>query len=375
MAIDFGNIQGNIVDSTGAGPGAVSPPSNQGSLYVTGGPHSSGPRKYKRRTIPTPSSNQMSPAGPGQQLYNPNLSVQNELENLVQQKNYLQQQPSENVPGVNLYQEKMQDFITSSPLNREIYKDRFPIGGAFNLFMTEAPANIAKMSPVGNMVSGILNAFNNNNKKEKTISDTMFAYEQPLDVYKSRTTEAPYQDTFENVQITDTMGSSDIISGLPKVGSPRDTRLEFLLGQENKTAKDLDEIMRLTKERNEKYKSPGLGAEAQSVDPLAVNIKPKQKPGIEQLIESMNRTLKSNTSIDPNYVSPSAVNVGTFTDGTPMYVNPNVPTLYSNTNPFKLRIMGQDYDGIRSRLYDQGVLNPNASSADALKTLNSLSLM
>ena len=291
MPIEFGpNIQGNIVDSTGQGPGAVSPPSNQGSLYVTGGPHSSGPRQYKRKITPSHVDISGFPSQADQSNF--------ELENLVQQKKYLQQQPSENVPGVNLYQEKMQDFITSSPLNREIYKDRFPIGGAFNLFMTEAPANIAKMSPVGNMVSGILNAFSNKDKKQKTISDTMFAYEQPLDVYKSRTTEAPYQDTFENVQITDTMGSSDIISGLPKVGSPRDTRLEFLLGQENKTAKDLDEIMRLTKERNEKYKSPGLGAEAQSVDPLAVNIKPKQKPGIEQLMEAMNRA-NSNTGFTP----------------------------------------------------------------------------
>ena len=54
MPIDFGNIQGNIVDSTGKGPGAVSAPSNQGNLVVSGGPHSDGPRQYEREFTPSP---------------------------------------------------------------------------------------------------------------------------------------------------------------------------------------------------------------------------------------------------------------------------------------------------------------------------------
>lgn len=149
MPIDFGNIQGNIVDSTGKGPGAVSAPSNQGNLVVSGGPHSDGPRQYEREFTPSPSPVDIS--GFPSQADQANF----ELQNLVQNKDYLQQFPSTQTPGTNLYQEGIANFINASPLNREIYKDTFPIGGAFNLFMTEVPEKIAQSTMLGNIVSSL----------------------------------------------------------------------------------------------------------------------------------------------------------------------------------------------------------------------------
>ena len=39
----------------------------------------------------------------------------------------------------NAYQQELQNFITSSPINMAVYKSAFPIGGNFNAFMTTAP--------------------------------------------------------------------------------------------------------------------------------------------------------------------------------------------------------------------------------------------
>lgn len=150
MPIVFGpNIKGNIVNTEGQGPGAVSAPSNQGNLVVSGGPHSDGPRQYEREFTPSPSPVDISG------FPSPADQANFQLQNLVQNKDYLQQFPSTQTPGTNLYQEGIANFINTSPLNREIYKDTFPIGGSFNLFMTEAPEKIAKSTMLGNIISSL----------------------------------------------------------------------------------------------------------------------------------------------------------------------------------------------------------------------------
>jgi hypothetical protein len=150
MPIVFGpNIKGNIVNTEGQGPGAVSAPSNQGNLVVSGGPHSDGPRQYEREFTPSPSPVDISG------FPSPADQANFQLQNLVQNKDYLQQFPSTQTPGTNLYQEGIANFINTSPLNREIYKDTFPIGGAFNLFMTEVPEKIAQSTMLGNILSSI----------------------------------------------------------------------------------------------------------------------------------------------------------------------------------------------------------------------------
>lgn len=150
MPIVFGpNIKGNIVNTEGQGPGAVSAPSNQGNLVVSGGPHSDGPRQYEREFTPSPSPVDISG------FPSPADQANFQLQNLVQNKDYLQQFPSTQTPGTNLYQEGIANFVNTSPLNREIYKDTFPIGGAFNLFMTEVPEKIAQSTMLGNILSSI----------------------------------------------------------------------------------------------------------------------------------------------------------------------------------------------------------------------------
>ena len=66
-------------------------------------------------------------------------------------KDVLKLQPSPDRPGMNLYQDTIQDFRTSSPTNMAAYADRFPL----TQFMMEGPKAIAQNTLLGNIISAI----------------------------------------------------------------------------------------------------------------------------------------------------------------------------------------------------------------------------
>ena len=78
------------------------------------------------------------------------------LENLVDNKDYFKNQPSPTRPGMNVYQDRMQDFRTSSPEAMQTYADRFPL----TQFMMTAPEKIARSTLLGNVISSIGGRFN-----------------------------------------------------------------------------------------------------------------------------------------------------------------------------------------------------------------------
>jgi len=78
------------------------------------------------------------------------------LENLVDNKDYFKNQPSPTRPGMNVYQDRMQDFRTSSPEAMQTYADRFPL----TQFMMTAPEKIARSTMLGNVISSIGEGFN-----------------------------------------------------------------------------------------------------------------------------------------------------------------------------------------------------------------------
>ena len=78
------------------------------------------------------------------------------LENLVDNKDYFKNQPSPTRPGMNVYQDRMQDFRTSTPEAMQTYADRFPL----TQFMMTAPEKIARSTMLGNVISSIGGGFN-----------------------------------------------------------------------------------------------------------------------------------------------------------------------------------------------------------------------
>ena len=73
------------------------------------------------------------------------------LQNIIDRKDVLKLQPSPDRPGMNLYQDTIQDFRTSSPTNMAAYADRFPL----TQFMMEGPKAIAQNTLLGNIISAI----------------------------------------------------------------------------------------------------------------------------------------------------------------------------------------------------------------------------
>jgi|9_EtaG_2_1085328.scaffolds.fasta_scaffold19245_2 hypothetical protein len=55
----------------------------------------------------------------------------------------------------NLYQQQIQDFISASPVNMQVYADSGLKGAGFNKFMTTFPEAVANNSLLGNVISGI----------------------------------------------------------------------------------------------------------------------------------------------------------------------------------------------------------------------------
>jgi|TARA_R110002012_G_scaffold180816_1_gene346717 hypothetical protein len=86
------------------------------------------------------------------QLFTPDMRLQN----LINQKDVLKLQASPNRPGMNVYQDAMQNFRTTNDANMSAYADRFPL----TQFMMTAPEKIASKTMLGNVISSIGNRYN-----------------------------------------------------------------------------------------------------------------------------------------------------------------------------------------------------------------------
>ena len=73
------------------------------------------------------------------------------LQNIIDRKDVLKLQPSPDRPGMNLYQDTIQDFRTSSPTNMAAYGQRFPL----TQFMMEGPKALAQNTLIGNILSAM----------------------------------------------------------------------------------------------------------------------------------------------------------------------------------------------------------------------------
>jgi len=78
------------------------------------------------------------------------------LQNIVDNKDIFKNQPSPTRPGMNVYQDRMQDFRTSTPEAMQTYADRFPLT---QMAMTGLPRIAMSMIPGGNVFSAIANAY------------------------------------------------------------------------------------------------------------------------------------------------------------------------------------------------------------------------
>ena len=73
------------------------------------------------------------------------------LQNIIDRKDVLKLQASPDRPGMNVFQDLIQDFRTSSPTNMAAYAQRFPM----QQFMMEGPKAIAQNTLLGNIISAI----------------------------------------------------------------------------------------------------------------------------------------------------------------------------------------------------------------------------
>jgi len=89
----------------------------------------------------------------------PGLFAQTPADNLatiIDQKDILKFQPSSDRPGMNAYQDAIQNFRTASPANMAAYGQRFPLT---QFAMTGLPSIVKSMIPGGNVFSMIANAY------------------------------------------------------------------------------------------------------------------------------------------------------------------------------------------------------------------------
>jgi len=78
------------------------------------------------------------------------------LQNIIDNKDIFKNQPSPTRPGMNVYQDRMQDFRTSTPEAMQTYANRFPLT---QFAMTGLPRIAMSMIPGGNVFSAIANAY------------------------------------------------------------------------------------------------------------------------------------------------------------------------------------------------------------------------
>ncbi len=108
---------------------------------------------------PRDTSNKVEPDRSPAQLPNiPDNLITNEmrLQNIIDNKDIYKNQPSQERPGMNVYQDQVQDFRTSTPEAMQTYADRFPL----TQFMMTAPEKIARSTMLGNVISSIGNRYN-----------------------------------------------------------------------------------------------------------------------------------------------------------------------------------------------------------------------
>ena len=156
------------------------------------------------------SGNQAGPGGPGSDTYNPNLSAQNQLQAIVDSKQDLQNQagtpayadpthkfykfmqvpqggqPTQAQLAIadfylpstpNAYQQAIQNFIQSNPVNAQVFKERFPITASLNSLM-QVPEKILSKSPLVSAATGILNALSNTGATQNAFASISDAYVQ-----------------------------------------------------------------------------------------------------------------------------------------------------------------------------------------------------
>ena len=89
------------------------------------------------------------------------MSSQQELSNLISNKDILQEIPADD--GVrNQYQVELDEFINKSPINMETYKEELPVGSAINLGIPAVMETVAPMAVPGlGLATNILNSFQN----------------------------------------------------------------------------------------------------------------------------------------------------------------------------------------------------------------------
>ena len=90
--------------------------------------------------------------------------AQQELQNIIDQKEVLQEIPAED--GIrNEYQMAINDFINESPINKEVYKAELPVGSAINLGVPSLFENVIVPAAVPGLgfVQEASQSFNNNN--------------------------------------------------------------------------------------------------------------------------------------------------------------------------------------------------------------------
>lgn len=181
MAIIIGgpnNPNAYVYQPNNPGNTSVSPPNqsqnNQASYTVTGGPHSEGPRKLKKK-IKTTTGTSFGPAGggigtfSGQNIQSAAAPTPSEvLQSIVDVKDRVKNIPG--TGGLNTYQNLIQNFRTSSPANMAAYAERFPVS---QFAMTGLPAIVKSMVPGGNVFSMIADAYQSGKEKVMgTVDDT-----------------------------------------------------------------------------------------------------------------------------------------------------------------------------------------------------------
>ena len=116
---------------------------------------------------PRDTSNKVEPSRSPAQLPNiPDNLITDEmrLQNIVDNKDIFKSQPSPTRPGMNVYQDMIQDFRTSTPERMETYAKRFPLT---QYAMTGLPSIMTSMIPGGNVFLLLLMLINQERKSTK----------------------------------------------------------------------------------------------------------------------------------------------------------------------------------------------------------------
>ena len=274
MAIKFGpNIRGNIVDVREKGPGAVARPRPQTQRVMS--------RNTGMRTEVTPRSGPMP-------FQRPALTPAEQFEDLRLQKEYLQQQPTSD--GRNLYQVGIQSLLDRGPEFREAYVEKYPIGGRLNIAATTIPEQIASRSIYGRILQGLGSALGLGRQAEAPVVPVT-QYGAPADTPVRSPNLQERMNIFEDpIKAYQGAGIGTgatvmpvAIENLPAPVDQSKISIEELQAMRDRQQRYIDQLNKVKSGIN-------LGTEVESVDPLTVSIKPKQKPGIEQLVQAMNMT-------------------------------------------------------------------------------------